>query len=100
MKQKSRYINKNESSPLSDAKQESEKNLGKRSVLRTLSFLAHCDQLGNPVYQEDFIASPRHCPLAVRGCAELSSDATGVDARTGRRSRWEGELPMNKEAAA
>lgn len=107
MKQKSHYINKNESSPLSDAKQESEKNLGRRFVLRTLSFLAHCDQLGNSVYQEDFIASPGHCPLAVRGCAELSSDAhrSGCKDRqkikVGRRTPYEqGSSCMNARLQA
>lgn len=44
---------------------------------------------------------PRRCPPASRGRAELGSAMpTGADARTGRRAGREGELPLNKGAAA
>jgi len=51
------------------------------------------------VSQKDITASPRHCPPAVRGCAQLcSAMPVGADTRTDSRVEWKGELPLNKGA--
>lgn len=83
-----------------DAKQESEKKIGERFMLQTLSLLAHRDQLGNSCVPRGLHSFPQALPTGSQRLAELTAMPTGVDARTGRRSRWEGELSMKKEAAA
>lgn len=76
MQQKSHDINKKMNlNPLLDAKQESEKKIGERFMLWTLSLLAHRDQLGNSCVPGGLHSFPQALPTGSQRLCRTPSDA-------------------------